>query len=160
MDKVLFLFFQSWSQFEIWVSPFSPHLCHPPIYPHAEKSLLTQYEGAALCWLFSSQLRVLLRVVKLQWFHEGLKTSLALTMQNIQQPACSTKWTNKVWKTTITWNNSLSQAQACKLMSAFWCCKAEIVKPQKCYLFDVSVTYTCSYILQTWPWWMTGTIMS
>ncbi len=68
----------------------SPQLCHPR---HAEKSLLTQYEGAPLCGLFSRQLCVLLWVIKLQWFHEGLKTSLALTAQNVQQTTCL-KWEN------------------------------------------------------------------
>lgn len=62
------------------------NLCHPP---HADKSPLTQYEGASLCGLLSSQLCVLLWVVKLQWFHEGLKASLALTAQNVQQTTCS-----------------------------------------------------------------------
>lgn len=62
------------------------NLCHPR---HADKSLLTQYEGASLCGLLSSQLCVLLWVVKLQWFHEGLKASLALTAQNVQQTTCS-----------------------------------------------------------------------
>lgn len=52
------------------------------------KSPLTQNEGASLCGLLARQLRVLLRMVKLQGFHESLKASLALASQNVQQTTC------------------------------------------------------------------------
>lgn len=50
--------------------------------------LRTQDERAALRGLLSSQLRVLLRVVKLQRLHERLQPPLALSAQDVQQPAC------------------------------------------------------------------------
>lgn len=49
------------------------------------KHSLTQNERAPLCGRLPSQLCVLLRVVKLQRLQKGLKASLALTPQNVQQ---------------------------------------------------------------------------
>lgn len=53
-----------------------------------QEDALTQNEGASLCGLFPGQLCVLLRVVKLQRFHEGLKTSVALSTEDVQQTTC------------------------------------------------------------------------
>lgn len=142
------------SSFEYWV-----HTSFILPSVHMQRKLHTQYERASLCGLFSSELCVLLWVVKLQWLHKSLKTSLALSMQNVQQTACTVKRKRENWNnyhrslscrhclTTVvtknklhigiinTWNNLTSK------MRSLWC---QLNLPLS---------------LQTWPWWMTGSGM-